>query len=565
MTDSLPLSLLLNVSMLLLAATLLTEFKPLRVVFRPYDNRLRDRLLLAVVFGLLAILSTLCGLEAYGAIINTRVISVTAAGLLGGPIAGIGAGLIGGIHRYLHNPDNFSALGCCVGTINFGIIGSLGYRYCRNLTGSRIFLVLITVVGELCQVVWLFILARPISSVIYLESHILLPKIIINSMGMVLFFGVLSRMKQERVNELVESQTQALYIASQCLPYLRGGLRSGPDLQSVADMICSCTTGYRVLLSDRDRLLASSGCSMDGNALPDYMAVCMEESRVAVHQCPSSSHFLSALTQNDVITAPIKSGEQVIGSMALILDKAELHLAKADIRFAETLAQFFSTILELNNLDREIALRHQAEFRAFQAQINPHFFFNTLNAVSALCRTAPDEARSLLLVLADYYRHTLSINEEFVPLEVELHNLDNYLTIVKARFADAIHFAAEIPEDTESCRLPPLIIQPLVENAVRHGGTAVDNRQVALRIVQEDARLSVSVSDRGRGFPQEVLDDLNDPSNRRYSGLFNVSKRLVSIYGTESRLQVSSTPQGSTVWFSIPVLPPAPLERRTIS
>lgn len=565
MTDSLPLSLLLNVSMLLLAATLLTEFKPLRVVFRSYDNRLRDRLLLAFVFGLLAILSTLCGLEAYGAIINTRVISVTAAGLLGGPVAGIGAGLIGGIHRYLHNPDNFSALGCCIGTINFGVIGSLGHRYCRNLIGSRVFLVLITVVGELCQVVWLFILSRPISSVIYLESHILLPKMIINSMGMILFFGVLSRMKQERMNELTESQTQALYIASRCLPYLRGGLRSGPDLQSVADTIQNCTAGYRVLLSGQDRLLAVSGCSVNSDALPDYMAACMEENRVAVHHRPTSSRFPSALTQDDLITAPIRSGDQVIGSMALILDKTELHLAKADIRFAETLAQFFSTILELNNLDREIALRHQAEFRAFQAQINPHFFFNTLNTISALCRTEPDKARSLLLILADYYRQTLSINEEFVSLGMELHNLDNYLAIAQARFVDAIHFAAEIPADTESCRIPPLIIQPLVENAVRHGGTAVDNRQVILRIVQDSGRLSVFVSDHGRGFPQDVLNALNDPANRRYSGMFNVSKRLVSIYGAESRLQVASTPQGSTVSFSIPILPPAPLERSAAS
>ena len=111
-----------------------------------------------------------------------------------------------------------------------------------------------------------------------------------------------------------------------------------------------------------------------------------------------------------------------------------------------------------------------------------------------MCRTEPDKARSLLLILADYYRQTLSINEEFVSLGMELHNLDNYLAIAQARFVDAIHFAAEIPADTESCRIPPLIIQPLVENAVRHGGTAVDNRQVALRIIQDGGRLSVFVS-----------------------------------------------------------------------
>jgi len=561
MTQSWLLSLLLNISLLLLAATLMTEFKPFRVVFHPYDNRLRDRVLLAVVFGMLSILSTYLGVDAYGAIINTRVISVTAAGLLGGFISGIGAGLIGGIHRYFYNPSSFSALGCCVGTISFGVIGALGHKYCRHLTNNRMFLVLITIVGELCQVAWLFILARPISAVVTLESHILLPKILINSLGMVLFFGTFARFRQKRLDETTEGRTQALYIASCCLPYLRGGLRPGPDLQTMADTIRDNAAGYHVLLSDHERLLATSGCEIGDGALPDFMAASMAEKRVTVYRHPAKTRFLFALSQNDTVAAPLKCGEKVIGCMALLLDQTELHLAKSDIRFTETIAEYFSTILELNNLDREIALRRKAEFRAFQSQINPHFFFNTLNTISALCRTDPDKSRSLLLVLADYYRQTLSINEEFVTLAMELHNLDDYLTIVNTRFVNVIHFTSEVPEDTETCKLPPLIIQPLVGNAVRHGGTSVDNRWVFLKIVRTGDRLSVSVSDKGHGFPQQVLDDLNDPDNKRYSGLFNVSKRLVSIYGPGSRPQVKSSPEGSTVSFSIPVVPPPRPER----
>lgn len=559
MSDSLIVSLLLNISLLLLAATLLMEIRPLRSILYFRQARLPLRLLLAVLFGMMAILSTYCGINAYDAIINTRVISVTAAGLLGGPVAGIGAGLIGGIHRYFYAPGSFTALGCCVGTITFGVIGAIGGKYFRHLMVSRLFLVGITVVGELCQVVWLFALARPIEAVITLEQHILLPKIIVNSLGMVLLFSTFSRFRQSRTDELIEGQSRTLYIADQCLPYLRRGLRPGGDVQKVADTIRTHAAGYQVLLSDRERLVAVSGFAPSGDVLPDYMAACMESGSTQVRT--DRSKRLLHLRREDVIAVPLRCGQEVVGAMALQLDQLGLRLAEADIRFAESLAGFLSTLLQINELDREVARRRKAEFRAFQSQINPHFFFNALNTISALCRTDPDKARSLLLVLADYYRQTLSINEEFVPLSVELRNVENYLTIAQARFVDAIHFTAKLPENTGECRLPPLIIQPLVENAVRHGGVAVDDRRVELSIREEGGRMYIAVTDQGRGFPPDVLEALNDPQTKRYSGLFNVSKRLVSVYGSESRLQIDSTPGGSTVRFSIPVTPPVISEK----
>lgn len=561
MPDSLPVSLILNISLLVLTATLMMEVKPMRSILHHDQRNLLLQLLLAGLFGLMAILSTYCGINAYGANINTRVISVTAAGLLGGPVAGIGAGLIGAIHRYFYAPEGFTTLACCAGTLTFGVIGSLGSSYYRRRSSNRFFLVLITVVGELCQTAWLFLLARPISAVIELEKYILLPKLIVNSFGMVLLFMTFSRFRQSRTDEMIESQSDSLYIADQCLPYLRKGFRAGAELQKVADTIRSHAVGYQVLLSDREQLLAVSGYPMKPEALPEHMAACMESGTTQVGIDPASLKQWRRFRQKDLIAVPLHCGKEIIGAMALRLDQAGLRLADADIHFAESLARFLSTLLELNNLEHEIALRRKAEFRAFQAQINPHFFCNALNTISALCRTDPGKARSLLLVLADYYRQTLSINEEFVPLSAELHNVENYLTIAQARFVNAIHFTAHIPENTDACRLPPLIIQPLVENAVRHGGTSVDNRRVELCITEEGERMHIAVSDQGKGFPKEVLDDLNDPENRHYSGLFNVSKRLVSVYGPEGRLQVESSPMGSTVSFSIPMIPPAGIEK----
>ena len=105
-------------------------------------------------------------------------------------------------------------------------------------------------------------------------------------------------------------------------------------------------------------------------------------------------------------------------------------------------------------------------------------------------------------------------------------------------------------------RLPPLILQPIVENAVRHGFVAVDDRRVHIRIRQDDTRAYIQVSDQGRGFPAEVLARLQDPNDPTYSGLFNVRKRLRTIYGDQCPFVIDSTDSGSTVSFSIPLTPP---------
>ena len=228
----------------------------------------------------------------------------------------------------------------------------------------------------------------------------------------------------------------------------------------------------------------------------------------------------------------------------------------ADVKTLESLAQFFSVMLELGETEHQIALRKQAEFRALQSQINPHFLFNALNTISALCMTDPDRASKTILILANYFRQTLTINEPFVPLEQEISNVDNYLMLTEARFEGALHVECELPDDLRALRLPPLILQPVVENAVRHGFVAVDDRRVSISIRQDDKRAYIRVSDQGHGFPPEVLKKLEDPNDPTYTGLFNVRKRLRSIYGEQCDFHIDSSDKGSTVSFSLPLIPP---------
>ena len=134
--------------------------------------------------------------------------------------------------------------------------------------------------------------------------------------------------------------------------------------------------------------------------------------------------------------------------------------------------------------------------------------------------------------------------------------MDNYLMLTEARFEGALHVHKELPDDLTALRLPPLILRPIVENAVRHGFKAVYDRRVSLVIRQDDQRAYIQVSDCGPGFSDEVLRKLDDPNDPTYTGLFNVRKRLRAIYGDACEFSIQNSDDGATVAFSIPLTPP---------
>ena len=550
MQDNLFFSLVLNISLLVLMATVLTELRPLRMMLKHQQRSAENQLFLGVIFGLLSISSTYTGLSFQGAVVNTRVVSTMAAGLVGGPVSGICAGLISGMHRYLYNPEGFTSLACAIGTFFFGVIGAASCRWFNRRARRTHDLVLLTVLAELLQCLLILLLSKPFSAALALEKAILLPKILVNSIGLVSFMRILDRLNRDLTIELVEQRAVALLIAQECLPYLRRGIGSREGLQRAVDIVHEKLPGFQVALTDRTQVLASSGGAFPDNPFPVSALSAMTQDRsVVIHDLPGAPGYAG-------LAAPLHEDDKVIGALLLRVPTGPNLVLDADVRTVESLAQFFSVMLELGEAEHQIALRKQAEFRALQSQINPHFLFNALNTISGLCLTDPERACKTILVLADYFRQTLTINESFVPLRQEISNVDNYLMLTEARFEGALHVTCELPDDLEALRLPPLILQPIVENAVRHGFVAVDDRRVSLVIRQDEERAYIRVSDQGRGFPPEVLRKLNDPNDPTYTGLFNVRKRLRSIYGEQCRFTIDSTDHGSAVSFSIPLAPP---------
>jgi signal transduction histidine kinase len=196
-------------------------------------------------------------------------------------------------------------------------------------------------------------------------------------------------------------------------------------------------------------------------------------------------------------------------------------------------------------------LAAEAELRALRAQIDPHFFFNALNSVAALISEDPAAAEELIEDISDLFRQSFKPSREFVSLSQELELVETYVKVEKVRLGEKLQFRKVISPEALTIKIPALTIQPLVENAVKHGVERSDHGgSVTLSAAMGDGRLSVFVADTGAGI---------SPSDRphiftRGVGLANVNDRLVRLYGPESTLHVDSAPgQGTTVSFALPV------------
>jgi two-component system, LytTR family, sensor kinase len=194
----------------------------------------------------------------------------------------------------------------------------------------------------------------------------------------------------------------------------------------------------------------------------------------------------------------------------------------------------------------------EARLAALTNQINPHFLFNTLNSVSTLIRIDPDRARSMVYRLSKILRRLLRKAENFSPLREEISFIDDYLAIEMVRFGDKLRFYKEIDENTLDRLVPSMILQPIIENSIRHGlANKVDGGMVRLRTWLEGTRLHISVEDDGVGIQQAKLDTLFQQG----IGVSNVNERLRVLFGPHYRMLIDSKPgRGTRTLIEMPEL-----------
>ncbi|MPL94268.1 hypothetical protein SDC9_40418 [bioreactor metagenome] len=234
-----------------------------------------------------------------------------------------------------------------------------------------------------------------------------------------------------------------------------------------------------------------------------------------------------------------------LGWMAQIYDITERKIAEGRLKADKDNAMTLFRVAEKTSISNESAF--------LQAQIKPHFLFNTLNVIAVLCKIEPEKARELILDLSNYMRHSFDFKnlETYISFEEELEFVQAYVRIEQARFKDRLNVIYEI-DDTEGLRLPPLLLQPLVENSIRHGIRKKEtSRSVILRVKNtKDAHL-IEIEDDGAGMAQEQLDAVLRGHGTGGVGLSNIQKRLKMMYDTQLSIE-SSLGIGTKVAINLP-------------
>jgi two-component system, LytTR family, sensor histidine kinase AlgZ len=210
-----------------------------------------------------------------------------------------------------------------------------------------------------------------------------------------------------------------------------------------------------------------------------------------------------------------------------------------------SLAQDASREFETRAMETSIQAR-DAELKALKAQINPHFLFNSLNSISALTSIDPSRARDMCVLLGDFLRLTLGLGEKTsVRFAEELDLLQKYMAIEKVRFGERLRMHEEIQEESKVCLLPPLLLQPLVENAVKHGIAGLpEGGEIRLAVERQNGRLAILV--------ENSWDPEAPPRRSGGMGLKNVQKRLEARYGKDATLRVNTEGELFQVSLSLP-------------
>jgi len=536
---------------------------------------------LSIVFGLFGIVGTYTGIsirpstdsllwiprvEAIGfeeALANSRVVGVVIGGLLGGPWVGLGAGLIAGIHRALLG--GFTGLACGISTLTEGLIAGLVYLKIGNrriLPTSKAFFT--GVIAETSQMLIILLVARPWESAVALVQVIALPMILANSFGIALFVVIIQSVIHEEDRIEANQAQKVLHIADQMLVNLSRGLTEESATQ-ISKLLLKTTGVSAVSITDHEKILSHVGLG-DDHHLPGHNVLTDATKKVLITgklyipkslaeiHCPQKGCPLAI-----AIIVPLKKSDQVIGVLKFYFSNAK-RIKPVDEEVAQGLGKLLSHQLEVVDAQNHAQLIREAEIKALQAQINPHFLFNSLNTIVALVRTQPNMARKLLIQLGNFFRQNLNASlHEFITLKQELDHTCAYLDIEQARFAERLSVKLEINPLLENILLPPLTLQPLVENGIRHGLKGLENTgEIIVRVTENEGYALVSVKDNGIGISPERIAKLLYSQIESQEGtglaLYNVNQRLTYHFGEKSQLHIDSElGQGTRVWFKVPL------------
>ncbi|HYA13205.1 MAG TPA: sensor histidine kinase [Syntrophales bacterium] len=519
-------------------------FKPLTT-----DSlRARDKIYLYFFFSAVSIMGTYLGIPIQDAIANTRAIGPVLAGIIGGPILGTAVGFTGGLHRY--SLGGFTAFSCGLSTTVEGTIGGLVHLYLRRTNRTDLVFnpkvaFITTFFAEMVQVAIILLVCRPYEDALAVVKVIAMPMILSSSVGTALFVSIGHDQKNVYERVAAISSAKAFKIAGRTLNFLGRGINQETAVD-LARIIHEETGVGAVAITDREKVMAFIGHGSDhhqpgGPIVSPLTKTAIAENKVIFadgererYICPLSN----VCPLNSVLVVPLHIDNDVIGTIKLYepRNKQFLNMNKT---LGEGITNLLSNQLLLSRYERQKNLLIQTELKLLQAQINPHFLFNSLNTIISITRNNAARARELLTHLSNFFRKNLKRGNDLSTLEEELDEVNSYLQIEKARFDDRLVIQMDIDPPLLKLRVPTFTLQPLIENAIKHGiSNMLEQGTAKIHAYRDDSLAFIEIEDNAGSFRENSTGD--------GLGIKIVDRRIKSLFGNEYGTTIPCVPNKMT-------------------
>jgi two-component system LytT family sensor kinase len=349
----------------------------------------------------------------------------------------------------------------------------------------------------------------------------------------------------------VRAMQTALHAATVMLPHMRRGLSADTAARAVPQLR-TLTGASAVALGDRQRVLAFEGLGDDHHHAGDPLIPITappREDRLHVEAQIRCGHAGCPL--GPAVAAPLLVAGELVGSFVALFGRGH-RITPDDTRTVAEAASLVSAQLELRELEEQTERLARAELRALRAQISPHFIYNAMAAIAGYIHSNPDEARELLTDFAEFTRYAFRGQRPYVTLADELGYVEKYLRLERARFGERLEVRTQIAPEVLQAVVPVLSLQPLVENAVRHGVERQGRGRIEIIARHIDADVEIRVIDNGVGIAPERAEAILAGEGAGV-GIANVQARLQTTFGPGYGLEIETAPdRGTTVTMTLP-------------
>ena len=366
---------------------------------------------------------------------------------------------------------------------------------------------------------------------------------------------VLIRLLMDPDSVRARQSNAVLQLASQTLEAMGEGL-DAKSSQRICSLLMPSTAAIAVAITDDHSILGYAGYEESHNPTgaiirtqATYATLADGKTRVLFTPeeigFPNGAHGINA-----AIIVPLAVGKDVKGTLKFYYRSAN-HISETQKSIAVGFGQLLSTQMAASALEEQTALATKMELKMLQSQINPHFLFNTINTIASLTRTDPAQARTLLREFAKFYRSTLEDSRDLIEFQREVEQTQRYFMFELARFGeDRLELICDIQPEVNEMMVPPFLLQPLVENAVRHAMPSEGKLTIRVTGVRTGDDVIVSIIDDGNGMTQEACQNILHPSSTQGMGIAvgNVHDRICGYFGPGTCLEVESElGKGTTV------------------